>query len=80
MAEELEDGSERVDRIIKKAISWDVLSGVARRSWARNEHAVETAIKHNKENKVGDHITIPYLVNKDLIKKVISQKDLKKAD
>jgi len=74
------DGSERVDIIIKKAISWDVLGGIARRSWARNEHAVETAIKHNKENKSGDHITIPYLVNEDLIKKVISQKDLKKAD
>ena len=74
------DGSERVDIIIKKAISWDVLGGVARRSWARNKHAVETAIKHNKENKSGDHITIPYLVNEDLIKKVISQKDLKKAD
>jgi len=74
------DGSERVDEIIKKSISWDVLGGVARRSWARNEHAVETAIKHNKENKVGDHITIPYLANEDLIKKVISQKDLKKAD
>jgi urocanate hydratase len=72
------DGSERVDEIIKKSISWDVLGGVARRSWARNKHAVETAIKHNKENKVGDHITIPYLVNEDLIKKVISQKDLKK--
>lgn len=72
------DGSERVDTIIKKAISWDVLGGVARRSWARNEHAVETAIKHNKENKSGDHITIPYLVNEDLIKKVISKKDLKK--
>ncbi|PKM83609.1 MAG: urocanate hydratase [Firmicutes bacterium HGW-Firmicutes-13] len=74
------DGSERVDEIIKKSISWDVLGGIARRSWARNEHAVETAIKHNKENKVGDHITIPYLVNEDLIKKVILQKDLKKAD
>jgi urocanate hydratase len=72
------DGSERVDIIIKKAISWDVLGGVARRSWARNKHAVEIAIKHNKENKSGDHITIPYLVNEDLIKKVISQKDLKK--
>jgi len=74
------DGSKRVDIIIKKAISWDVLGGVARRSWARNKHAVETAIKHNKENKVGDQITIPYLVNEDLIKKVISQKYLKKAD
>lgn len=74
------DGSERVDKVIKKAISWDVLGGVARRSWARNKHAVETAIKHNKENKSGDHITLPYLVNEDLVKKVISQKDLKKAD
>jgi len=55
------DGSEKVDEIIKKSISWDVLGGVARRSWARNEHAVEIAIKHNKETKVGDHITIPYL-------------------
>ncbi|MCK4240884.1 MAG: urocanate hydratase [Candidatus Atribacteria bacterium] len=71
------DGSGRVDIIIKKAISWDVLGGVARRSWARNEHAVEAAIKHNEENKSGDHITIPYLINEDLIKKVISQKDLK---
>jgi urocanate hydratase len=74
------DGSERVDTIIKKAISWDVLGGVARRSWARNKHAVETAIKHNKENKTGDHITIPYLIDEDLINKVISQKDLKKVD
>jgi len=74
------DGSERVDRIIKKAISWDVLGGVARRSWARNKHAVETAIKHNKENKLGDHITLPYLVNEDLIKKVISSSDLKSTD
>jgi len=73
------DGSEKVDEIIKKSISWDVLGGVARRSWARNEHAVEIAIKHNKETKVGDHITIPYLVNEDLIKKAMSQKDSKEA-
>jgi len=74
------DGSERVDRIIKKAISWDVLGGVARRSWARNEHAVEIAIKHNKENEVGDHITLPYLVNEDLIKRAISRRGLKNTD
>jgi urocanate hydratase len=64
------DGSKKVDVIIKKAISWDVLVGVARRSWGRNEHAVETAIKHNKENKVGDHITLPYLIDENLIKKL----------
>jgi len=74
------DGSERVDKIIKKAISWDVLGGVARRSWARNKHAVETAIKHNKENKSGDHITIPYLVSEDLIERAISRRGLKNTD
>jgi len=67
------DGSEKVDTIIKKAISWDVLGGVARRSWARNENAMETAINHNKENKAGDHITIPYLVDEDLIKKLLER-------
>jgi urocanate hydratase len=74
------DGSERVDIIIKKAISWDVLGGVARRSWARNKHAVETAIKHNKENKSGDHITIPYLVSEDLIERAILRRGLKNTD
>jgi urocanate hydratase len=31
------DGSKRVDGIIKSALLWDVMGGVARRSWARNE-------------------------------------------
>ena len=68
------DGSEKVNQIIKNAISWDVIGGVARRSWARNEHALETAAKHNMENKVGNQITLPYLVNKGLIKKTILNK------
>ncbi len=67
------DGSKKVDEVIKKGISWDVLGGVARRSWAGNEHAVETAIKHNNDNETGDHITIPYLANEDLIKKIIEK-------
>ncbi|MEA1939856.1 MAG: urocanate hydratase [Candidatus Caldatribacteriota bacterium] len=74
------DGSKRVDEVIRKAISWDVSGGVARRSWARNEHAMETVVKHNRENKVGDHITLPYLVKTDLIKKTILQKCLKNGD
>ena len=37
------DGSERTDEIIKSAIMWDVMGGVARRSWARNENALSTA-------------------------------------
>ena len=35
------DGSERVDRILRSSMLWDVMGGVARRSWARNPHAME---------------------------------------
>ncbi|WP_279008498.1 urocanate hydratase [Synergistes jonesii] len=56
------DGSERVDRIIKESMSWDVISGVARRAWARNEHAIETAETFN--GKRGDgHVTLPYIAD-----------------
>jgi len=41
------DGSERVDGIIRSALEWDVMGGVARRAWARNEAAVETAAAWN---------------------------------
>ena len=56
------DGSERADEIVKLSLSWDVMGGVARRSWARNEHAVETAVEFNKNREDG-HITIPYIAD-----------------
>jgi urocanate hydratase len=52
---------------------WDTMVGVARRSWARNEHSIETSIKYNKEFKDTDHITIPFLVNEDLIKELVDK-------
>ncbi|MTT31160.1 urocanate hydratase [Terrilactibacillus sp. BCM23-1] len=64
------DGSERVDEIIKSAILWDVMGGVARRSWARNEHSIETAVEFNDKYKGENHLTIPYLVDDDLIEKL----------
>ncbi|GEQ49648.1 urocanate hydratase [Tetragenococcus koreensis] len=57
------DGSSQVDEIIKSAVAWDTMGGVARRNWARNNHAIETTIEYNKENKGTDHITIPYLAD-----------------
>jgi urocanate hydratase len=41
------DGSDRVDAIIQSAMEWDVMGGVARRAWARNEAALETAAAWN---------------------------------
>ena len=61
------DGSHRVDEIIKSAISWDVMSGVARRAWARCEHSIETSIEFNKKYNGTDHITIPYIVDERLL-------------
>ncbi|NYB75182.1 urocanate hydratase [Sedimentibacter hydroxybenzoicus DSM 7310] len=63
------DGSERVDEILKKAMTWDTMVGVSRRSWARNEHSIETTIEYNKTNKGDDHITIPFVASDELIEK-----------
>ncbi len=41
------DGSERVDQILRQAMLWDVMGGVARRSWARNENAMSTVRERN---------------------------------
>lgn len=66
------DGSERVDEIIKLSLSWDVVNGVARRSWARNEHAIETSIAYNNREEK-DQITIPYLADEDLVKSSVAK-------
>ena len=68
------DGSERVDNVIRSAMSWDVMGGVARRSWARNPHGIETAIDYNARRAGEGHITIPYTVDDDIIEKAVSAK------
>lgn len=65
------DGSLRVDEIISSAILWDVMGGVARRAWARNENSITTSINYNNLNKETDHITLPILASDELIKNVI---------
>ena len=64
------DGSERDDNIIKSAMMWDVMGGVARRAWARNPHSIETSMEYNKKHEGEAHITIPYLVDDKLIEKM----------
>ncbi len=66
------DGSERVDRIIDDALQWDVMSGIARRSWARNPNAITTAEKWNERHDDGK-ITLPYLADKNLIDRVVAK-------
>ena len=73
------DGREEVDAIIKSAMRWDVIGGVARRAWARNENSIATCIEHNKVNKGTDHITLPYIPKEDLVKNLVSEAFLKRG-
>ncbi|MDD3439361.1 MAG: urocanate hydratase, partial [Clostridiaceae bacterium] len=67
------DGSERVDEIIKDAMLWDVMGGVARRSWARNENSVTTSIEYNKSQEGKDHITLPFISDDGLIRETVKK-------
>ncbi len=66
------DGSERVDAVIRSAIMWDVMGGVARRSWARNSNSMETCIEYNRNYADAGHITIPYIPKDDLVKELVA--------
>ena len=66
------DGSERVDKIIKNAIDWDVMVGVARRSWARNKNAIEVADSWNSEKD--GMITIPNLSNENFVDNLVEDR------
>ncbi|HSO62280.1 MAG TPA: urocanate hydratase [Desulfobacterales bacterium] len=66
------DGSARVDAVIRRAIPWDVMGGVARRAWARNEASLETCMEYNELRKGSDHITLPYLADEGLVRKLVA--------
>ncbi len=68
------DGSERVDRILRQAMLWDVMGGVARRSWARNENAMSTVKEWNDtQAEAGFMITEPFLADEEYLKKIINK-------
>jgi urocanate hydratase len=68
------DGSKRVDAVIRRAIPWDVMGGVARRAWARNENSIDTSIQYNRMRKGSDHITLPYIADDEMIEKLVTAK------
>lgn len=65
------DGSDRIDKIIKSALDWDVYCGIGRRAWARNPNALSTAKEWN--NTHTGHITIPNLADEELIDKLVKE-------
>jgi urocanate hydratase len=68
------DGSERVDFILERAFPWDVMCGVARRAWARNENSIETCIEFNEANSKTDHITLPFIPKANYIENLVDKK------
>ena len=65
------DGSERVDEILKSAMPWDVMVGVARRAWARNPNAIKTGINYNKDYGAENHITLPFPLDDSLFEDIL---------
>jgi urocanate hydratase len=72
------DGSERTDRILRSAMMWDVLGGVARRAWARCEHAEEVSREVNTKYEGSYHITLPFRVADDLVRRTVAGSSEKK--
>jgi urocanate hydratase len=66
------DGSSRVDEILRRAMSWDVMGGVARRNWARNPNAMEVAMAYNRDNSGGDQITIPFQADQQQVNEAVA--------
>lgn len=65
------DGSERVDTILQMAVPWDVMGGVARRAWARNENAITTSMEFNGLTERNTHITLPNLADDSYIESLV---------
>jgi urocanate hydratase len=61
------DGSQRIDAVIQQAIPWDVMGGVARRAWARNENSIATCINYNQMRQGSDHITLPFIADDEMV-------------
>lgn len=71
------DGSDRAAKIIESAMMWDVMGGVARRSWARNPNSIATSVEYNKNYAGKGHITLPYIPCEELVKRVVAEKTKK---
>jgi len=64
------DGSDDSARHIREMLFWDVNNGIARRSWARNDGAME-AIRREMDRTPGLRVTLPNLADDALIDSVL---------
>ena len=64
------DGTGRADRNLERMLYFDVLNGIARRAWARNENAL-IAMRRELEASKSLQVTLPNGVNDTLLDKII---------
>ncbi len=65
------DGSEECDRRIASMLLWDVNNGIARRSWGRNQGAMD-AIRREMDRTPGLKVTIPNVADSETIKQALN--------
>lgn len=63
------DGTKEADRQLRSMLFYDVNNGIARRSWARNKEAL-FAIKREMDRSPNLKVTLPHLVENDLLDKL----------
>ncbi len=66
------DGTYEKDEILKSAMLHDVMTGVSRRSWARNKNAMSTCEEYNQIDN-NSFVTIPELTDESMIHKLVQK-------
>ena len=64
------DGTEASDSAIREMLLWDVNNGIARRSWARNEGAIN-AIRREMERTPLLRVTLPNMADTAIIREAL---------
>ena len=65
------DGSDQSRKNLESMLHWDVNNGIARRSWARNPHAMETIQRAMAQN-MDLQVTLPNLVDDDILEGIFT--------
>ena len=68
------DGTKDSEIKIESMISWDVMNGLVRRSWARNSGAIST-VKDAQKTNIGLEVTIPNLADENLLNRLFDRRD-----
>ncbi len=67
------DGSQKAETVVRKGLSWDVMGGVTRRSWGRNQPAIDTALCWNKDHRDEGQLTLPFIPRDGLVEDLVEK-------